>query len=137
MHSSVDQNNTRRLGVAFTPLETRADVIVEAGVLAEEFGFDHFSIAEGWSYDSTHLLAEIARRTERIELVASVLSVYGRSAGTIAMTAATISRLCAKISHRSAGWPFAGSQSSRRRKIGSGPKKTPKLAMPTTAVFLS
>ena len=93
MHSSVDQNKTRRLGVAFTPLETRADVIVEAGVLAEEFGFDHFSIAEGWSYDSTHLLAEIARRTERIELVASVLSVYGRSAGTIAMTAATLQRL--------------------------------------------
>jgi len=84
---------TRRLGVAFTPLETRAEMIVEAGVLAEEFGFHHFSIAEGWSYDSTHLLAEIARRTERIELIASVLSVYGRSAGTIAMTAATLQRL--------------------------------------------
>ncbi len=84
---------TCRLGVAFTPLETRAEVIVEAGVLAEEFGFDHFSIAEGWSYDSTHLLAEIARRTERIELIASVLSVYGRSVGTIAMTAATLQRL--------------------------------------------
>ncbi len=80
MHSSVDQNKTHRLGVAFTPLETRAEVIVEAGVLAEEFGFDHFGIAEGWSCDSTHLLAEIARRTERIELV-SVRAVGLRAVG--------------------------------------------------------
>ena len=84
-----------RRGIAVTPMETRRDVIGRAAVLADELGYEVFSVAEGWGLDSTVLLAELAGATRRITLVAGVLSVWGRSPATIAMTAATLHRLCA------------------------------------------
>jgi alkanesulfonate monooxygenase SsuD/methylene tetrahydromethanopterin reductase-like flavin-dependent oxidoreductase (luciferase family) len=74
-------------------METRRDVIVRAAVLADELGYEVFSVAEGWGLDSTVLLAEIATRTRRIRLAAGVLSVWGRSPATIAMTAATLHQI--------------------------------------------
>ena len=82
-----------RRGVAFTPMEIRHDVIVRAATLADELGYELFSVAEGWGLDSTILLAELAAATRRITLVAGVLSVWGRSPATIAMAAATLHRL--------------------------------------------
>jgi 5,10-methylenetetrahydromethanopterin reductase len=82
-----------RRGVAVTPMETRRDVVVRAAALADELGYEVFSVAEGWGLDSTILLAELATVTRRITLAAGVLSVWGRSPATIAMTAATLHRL--------------------------------------------
>jgi alkanesulfonate monooxygenase SsuD/methylene tetrahydromethanopterin reductase-like flavin-dependent oxidoreductase (luciferase family) len=82
-----------RRGIAFTPMEIRRDVIVRAAELADELGYEVFSVAEGWGLDSTILLAELAAATRRITLMAGVLSVWGRSPATIAMTAATLHRL--------------------------------------------
>jgi alkanesulfonate monooxygenase SsuD/methylene tetrahydromethanopterin reductase-like flavin-dependent oxidoreductase (luciferase family) len=82
-----------RRGIALTPMEVRRDVIVRAAVLADELGYEVFSVAEGWGLDSTILLAELAVATRRITLVAGVLSVWGRTPATIAMTAATLHRL--------------------------------------------
>jgi alkanesulfonate monooxygenase SsuD/methylene tetrahydromethanopterin reductase-like flavin-dependent oxidoreductase (luciferase family) len=76
-------------------MEIRHDVIVGAALLADELGYEVFSVAEGWGLDSTILLAELAAATRRITLVAGVLSVWGRSPATIAMTAATLHRLAA------------------------------------------
>jgi alkanesulfonate monooxygenase SsuD/methylene tetrahydromethanopterin reductase-like flavin-dependent oxidoreductase (luciferase family) len=74
-------------------METRRDVIVRAATLADELGYEVFSVAEGWGLDSTVLLAELVAATRRITLVAGVLSVWGRSPATIAMTAATLHQL--------------------------------------------
>jgi alkanesulfonate monooxygenase SsuD/methylene tetrahydromethanopterin reductase-like flavin-dependent oxidoreductase (luciferase family) len=82
-----------RRGIALTPMETRREVIVHAATLADELGYEVFSVAEGWGLDSTVLLAELATTTRRITLVAGVLSVWSRSPATIAMTAATLHRL--------------------------------------------
>jgi alkanesulfonate monooxygenase SsuD/methylene tetrahydromethanopterin reductase-like flavin-dependent oxidoreductase (luciferase family) len=82
-----------RRGVGVTPMEVRRDVIVRAAVLADELGYEVFSVAEGWGLDSTILLAELATATRRITLAAGVLSVWGRTPATIAMTAATLHRL--------------------------------------------
>ena len=82
-----------RRGIGITPMETRGDVIVRAARLADELGYEVFSVAEGWGLDSTVVLAEIAAATRRITLVAGVLSVWGRTPATIAMTAATLHRL--------------------------------------------
>jgi len=82
-----------RRGVAVTPMELRRDVIVRAAALADELGYEFFSVAEGWGLDSTILLAELAVATRRITLAAGVLSVWSRSPATIAMTAATLHRL--------------------------------------------
>lgn len=82
-----------RRGVAFTPMEIRRDVIVRAAAFADELGYEVFSVAEGWGLDSTVLLAEIATQTRRITLAAGVLSIWGRTPATIAMTAATLHQL--------------------------------------------
>jgi 5,10-methylenetetrahydromethanopterin reductase len=82
-----------RRGIAFTPMETRRDVIVRTATLAEELGYELFSVAEGWALDSTILLAELAAATRRITLAAGVLSVWTRTPATIAMTAATLHQL--------------------------------------------
>jgi alkanesulfonate monooxygenase SsuD/methylene tetrahydromethanopterin reductase-like flavin-dependent oxidoreductase (luciferase family) len=82
-----------RRGIAVTPMEVRRDVIVRAAELADELGYEIFSVAEGWGLDSTVLLAELAGATRRITLAAGVLSIWGRSPATIAMAAATLHRL--------------------------------------------
>lgn len=80
----------RRRGVAVTPMETRREIIVRAAVLADELGYEVFSVAEGWGLDSTLVLTEIALRTRQIKVVSGVLSVWGRTPATLAMTAATL-----------------------------------------------
>jgi alkanesulfonate monooxygenase SsuD/methylene tetrahydromethanopterin reductase-like flavin-dependent oxidoreductase (luciferase family) len=74
-------------------MEVRRDVIVRAAQLADELGYEVFSVAEGWGLDATVVLAEIATRTTRIRLLAGILSVWGRSPATIAMSAATLHEL--------------------------------------------
>jgi alkanesulfonate monooxygenase SsuD/methylene tetrahydromethanopterin reductase-like flavin-dependent oxidoreductase (luciferase family) len=80
----------RRRGVALTPMETRRDVIVQAAVLADKLGYEIFVVPEGWGLDSTPVLTEIALRTATIQLASGVLSVWGRTPATLAMTAATL-----------------------------------------------
>jgi alkanesulfonate monooxygenase SsuD/methylene tetrahydromethanopterin reductase-like flavin-dependent oxidoreductase (luciferase family) len=82
-----------RRGAGLTPMETRRDVIVRAAVLADELGYEFFAVPEGWGLDSTPLLTEIALRTSRIRLASAVLSVWGRTPGTLAMTAATLQQI--------------------------------------------
>ena len=86
---------SRRRGVGLTPMETRRDVIVRAAVLADELGYESFSVPEGWGLDSTPVLTEIALRTTRIQIASGVLSVWGRTPATLAMTAATLHQVSA------------------------------------------
>jgi alkanesulfonate monooxygenase SsuD/methylene tetrahydromethanopterin reductase-like flavin-dependent oxidoreductase (luciferase family) len=85
---------TSRRGVALTPMETRRDVIVEAAVLADELGYETFAVPEGWGLDSTPVVTEIALRTNRIQIASGVLSAWGRTPATLAMTAATLQQVC-------------------------------------------
>ena len=76
-------------------METRRDVIVAAAVLADELGYESFAVPEGWGLDSTPVLAEIALRTSRIQVASAVLSIWGRTPATLAMTAATLHQISA------------------------------------------
>jgi alkanesulfonate monooxygenase SsuD/methylene tetrahydromethanopterin reductase-like flavin-dependent oxidoreductase (luciferase family) len=84
----------RRRGVALTPMETRREVIVQTARLADELGYEVFALPEGWGLDSSPVLAEIALRTTRIRVASSVLSIWGRTPATLAMTAATLHQVC-------------------------------------------
>lgn len=75
------------------PIGLSREDIVEAAVLADRLGYDLFSTGEGWTYDGTVVLAEVAIRTERIRICSNILSVYGRSAATMAMAASTLQEL--------------------------------------------
>jgi len=85
--------SARRLGVAFTPMETRRDIIIATALRAEQLGYEVFSLAEGWAYDATLLLTEIALRTSRISLLPGVLSVWSRTPAALAMSAATLNEI--------------------------------------------
>jgi alkanesulfonate monooxygenase SsuD/methylene tetrahydromethanopterin reductase-like flavin-dependent oxidoreductase (luciferase family) len=89
--SSIDHSPRRAL--AFTPIETHRRLLVEAAIHAEDDGYEAVIIPEGWGLDATVVLADIARQTSRIRLVAGVLSMWGRSPATLAMTAATLAEL--------------------------------------------
>src|SRR3984957_6664106 len=83
-----------RRGVALTPMETRRDVIDRPAVLADELGYEIFSLPEGWGLDPAPVLTEIALRTARIYLASGILSVWGRTPATLAMTPATLPQVC-------------------------------------------
>ena len=83
----------RRIGVAFTPFETRTDVILRLATKAEDLGLDRVNLAEGWTYDATILLAQLAARTSSIGLGTSVISAWGRTPATIALGAASLQRV--------------------------------------------
>ncbi|GEM_PF-162742 len=85
---------SRRRGVALTPMETRRDVIVRAAVLADELGYEVFAVPEGWGLDAAPVLTEVALRTARIRLASGILSIWGRTPATLAMTAATLHQVC-------------------------------------------
>jgi len=85
----------RRRGVGLTPMETRRDVIVRAAVLADELGYESFSVPEGWGLDSTPVLTEIALRTTRIQIASGVLSVWDAPRRRWRWTAATLHQVCA------------------------------------------
>jgi alkanesulfonate monooxygenase SsuD/methylene tetrahydromethanopterin reductase-like flavin-dependent oxidoreductase (luciferase family) len=63
-------------------------------VLADELGYEIFAMPEGWGLDPAPVLTEIALRTARIRLVSGILSVWGRTPATLAMTAATLHQVC-------------------------------------------
>jgi alkanesulfonate monooxygenase SsuD/methylene tetrahydromethanopterin reductase-like flavin-dependent oxidoreductase (luciferase family) len=81
------------LSVMLMPLENRREAILELALTAEEQGYDSLFLPETWAFDITVLLAEIAARTTNLNIGTGILSIWGRSAGTIAMAAATLQTL--------------------------------------------
>jgi len=106
-----------RRGVALTPMETRRDVIVRAAVLADELGYEIFAVPEGWGLDSTLVLTEIALRTARIKVASGILSVWGRTPATLAMTAATL--------HQVSGGRFVLGLGASTKALAEGFHDTP------------
>jgi alkanesulfonate monooxygenase SsuD/methylene tetrahydromethanopterin reductase-like flavin-dependent oxidoreductase (luciferase family) len=78
------------VGVSLMPLENRRADIARLAIEAERRGYAGFFLPETWAHDVTVLLAEAAVRTERIGLGTGILSVWGRTPGTLAMAAATL-----------------------------------------------
>jgi alkanesulfonate monooxygenase SsuD/methylene tetrahydromethanopterin reductase-like flavin-dependent oxidoreductase (luciferase family) len=83
------------MGIAFTPFEDRFEVIGRAAVVAEERGLDSVGVAEAMTLAAPIVLARLAERTDRIGLVTGVLSAWGRSPATLALTAAELQRASA------------------------------------------
>lgn len=81
---------TPGVGVSVMPLENRRGTIVHLATEAERLGYEACFLTETWAHDTTVLLGELAVRTRRIALGSGVLGIWGRSAGTLAMAAATL-----------------------------------------------
>ncbi len=75
------------------PLETRHEAILHLALTADELGYEAVFLPETCSYDITVLLAEIAVRTKQLRLGTGILSMWGRSAATLAMAASTLNMI--------------------------------------------
>src|SRR5262245_3113238 len=82
-----------RVAVSLMPLENRREMLVSTAVAADRLGYDGYYLPETWAYDTTIILAEAALKTTRIGLGTGILGVWNRSAGTLAMAAATLASL--------------------------------------------
>jgi F420-dependent oxidoreductase-like protein len=60
---------------------------------AEDLGYDSIWIPEAWSYEQFQLLTEIALATRTIKLATGIANVFSRSAGLLAMSAATLDEI--------------------------------------------
>jgi alkanesulfonate monooxygenase SsuD/methylene tetrahydromethanopterin reductase-like flavin-dependent oxidoreductase (luciferase family) len=87
----IDPSSHR--AIAFTPMEQRRHVLVEAAVLADRLGYHTVLIPEGWGFDASVVLAEIAIKTTDIRIATGIVSIWGRSPATLAMMAATLDDL--------------------------------------------
>jgi alkanesulfonate monooxygenase SsuD/methylene tetrahydromethanopterin reductase-like flavin-dependent oxidoreductase (luciferase family) len=79
-----------RIGLSVMLLEKRREAIIALATEGDRLGYDGFFMPEGWAYDMTVMLAEAATRTTRITLGTGIIGIWGRSAATIAMAAATL-----------------------------------------------
>ena len=61
--------------------------------MAEELGYDSIWIPEAWAYEQFQLLTEIALATTRIKVATGIANVFSRSAGLLAMSAATLDEI--------------------------------------------
>lgn len=68
-------------------------VILRTAKLAEDLGFHSIWVPEAWSYDQFQLLAEIAVHTKHIKVATGIANVFSRSAGLLAMSAATLDEI--------------------------------------------
>ena len=82
-----------RVALSLMPLENRRDVLVSTAIAADRLGYDGYYLPETWAYDTTIVLAEAALKTARIGLGTGILGVWNRSAGTLAMAAATLASI--------------------------------------------
>ena len=67
--------------------------VLRAAQLAEDLGYDSIWIPEAWGYEQFQLLTEIALATTRIKLGTGIANIFSRSAGLLAMSAATLDEI--------------------------------------------
>jgi len=67
--------------------------VLKAARLADELGYHSIWIPEAWSYEQFQLLTEIALATRNLGLATGIANVFSRSAGLLAMSAATLDEI--------------------------------------------
>lgn len=75
------------------PLENRRTVLVDTALAADRLGYHGFFLPETWAFDVTVLLAEVAVKTPHITVGTGIVPVGSRSAGVLAMAAATLASI--------------------------------------------
>jgi len=76
--------------IASTPDHDTPGSVADLAVLAEELGFDRFSMGEATGWNLATVLAVVAERTDGIGLSDDVFSPFGRSPAMLAQTALTL-----------------------------------------------
>jgi F420-dependent oxidoreductase-like protein len=67
--------------------------VLRIAAAAEDLGYDSIWIPEAWAYEQFQLLTEIALATRKLRLATGITNVFSRSAGLLAMSAATLDEI--------------------------------------------
>jgi F420-dependent oxidoreductase-like protein len=67
--------------------------VLRIAELADDLGYDSIWVPEAWAYEQFQLLTEIALATTRLKLATGIANVFSRSAGLLAMSAATLDEI--------------------------------------------
>jgi len=67
--------------------------VLRAARVADELGYDSIWIPEAWAYEQFQLLTEVALATRRLKVATGIANVFSRSAGLLAMSAATLDEI--------------------------------------------
>jgi F420-dependent oxidoreductase-like protein len=84
---------TERIGIVPFWKSYDRGAVLRAARLAEELGYDSIWVPEAWAYEQFQLLTEIALATKRLKLATGIANVFSRSAGLLAMSAATLDEI--------------------------------------------
>ena len=84
---------SEKTGVVFFWKNYDRKSVLRMARLAEDLGYDSIWIPEAWAYEQFQLLTEIAVHTTRIKLATGIANVFSRSAGLLAMSAATLDEI--------------------------------------------
>jgi F420-dependent oxidoreductase-like protein len=84
---------TQRIGIVPFWKSYDRKAVLRAARLAEELGYDSIWVPEAWAYEQFQLLTEIALATKRLKLATGIANVFSRSAGLLAMSAATLDEI--------------------------------------------
>jgi F420-dependent oxidoreductase-like protein len=84
---------TERIGIVPFWKSYDRPAVLSAARLAEDLGYDSIWVPEAWAYEQFQLLAEIALATRRLRLATGIANVFSRSAGLLAMSAATLDEI--------------------------------------------
>ncbi len=84
---------TAKLGIVPFWKQYDRKVVLRTAKLAEDLGYHSIWIPEAWSYEQFQLLTEIAVNTKRIGLATGIANIFSRSAGLLAMSAATLDEI--------------------------------------------
>jgi len=68
-------------------------LVLRTAQLAEDLGYHSIWIPEAWAYEQFQLLTEIALHTKRLKLATGIANIFSRSAGLLAMSAATLDEI--------------------------------------------
>jgi alkanesulfonate monooxygenase SsuD/methylene tetrahydromethanopterin reductase-like flavin-dependent oxidoreductase (luciferase family) len=81
------------LALGLPPHPRERERLLERAAVADDLGVHSLWVAEATGRDVVTFLAELALRTARVQLGTGIISPYGRSPATLAMTFATLDEL--------------------------------------------
>lgn len=82
-----------RIGFIVPPMGGDMKQIIRIAQMADEMGFHSIWAAEAWGKDAFTVLTAIACRTKRIQIGTAIVNNFSRTAGVLAMTAATLDEI--------------------------------------------
>lgn len=85
--------NGQRVGYSLGPLLNTADLISCAKIADSSSSSDSIWVPESWGRESFATLGAISQVTSRVKLGTSIVSIYSRTPGTVAMAATTLDAL--------------------------------------------